>query len=143
MSATCPRARAWPLGLPAVVLASIGQTACGTGVSTSGFTGEKKAVAQRISDFKRDATAAEEQKVCQNDLAGAVRAQLKTAGSDCQTALKSQLGQIDTLELTIASIQVNGDTASAQVKSTWSGKTRASTLRLLKEGGAWRIAGLR
>jgi hypothetical protein len=99
-------------------------------------------VAQRISDFQADVTGSNEQKVCQNDFAAAVRSRLQTAGGGCPAALRHQLKQIDTLELTIKSIEVKGATASASVKSTWSGKSQNSTLRLVKEGSAWRIAAL-
>ena len=78
----------------------------------------------------------------ENDLAATVKTRLGTAGSGCQSALKHQLSQIDTLELTIKSIAVKGNAASAHVTSTWSGKSRESTLALVREGKAWRIAAL-
>jgi Putative lumazine-binding len=131
-----------PLAIAATALAALTLAACGAQVSTTGYKGEDKAVAQRVADFQTDATASDEQKVCENDLAAAVKARLKTAGSDCQSALKHQLSQIDTLELTIKSIAVKGNTALARVKSTWSGKSRESTLALVREGSAWRISGL-
>ncbi len=132
-----------PLALAATALCALGLAACGATVSTEGYKGEAKAVAQRVSDFQGDATASDEQKVCENDLAAVVKARLRAAGSDCEAALKHQLTQIDTLELTIKSIAVKGNTASARVKSTWSGKSRESTLALVKEGKSWRIAALR
>jgi hypothetical protein len=125
--------------LAATALSALALTACGTAVSTSGYKGEEKAVAQRVSDFQSDVTANEAQKVCENDLAVAVKARLKAAGSDCETALKNQLKQVDTPELTIQAIAVKGDTAQARVRSTWSGKTAESTLALVKEGSTWRI----
>jgi len=131
-----------PLALAAMALSALALSACGATVSTSGYKGEGKAVAQRVSDFQSDATASDEKKVCENDLAAAVRTRLQAAGSSCQRALKHQLTQIDTLELTIKSIAVKGTTASARVKSTWSGKSKESTLALVKEGSAWRIAAL-
>ena len=57
-------------------------------------------------------------------------------------ALKNQLGAIDNYELTVESIAVHGTSATARVKSTWSGKRRTTTMGLVKEGGAWRIATL-
>jgi hypothetical protein len=126
----------------AAALAALSLTACATTVSTSGYKGEEKAVAQRVSDFQADATASDEKKVCENDLAAAVKTRLRTGGSDCKSALKHQLSQIDTLELKLKSIAVKGRSASARVTSTWSGKSRESTLALVKEGGAWRIAAL-
>jgi hypothetical protein len=130
------------LALAATALSAVVLTACGATVSTSGYKGEEKAVAQRVSDFQSDVTASEARKVCENDLAASVRARLKTAGSDCESALKGQLKQIDVPELTLRSIEVKGDAAKARVRSTWSGKTAESTLMLVKEGSNWRIATL-
>jgi putative lumazine-binding protein len=131
-----------PLAIAAMALSALVLAACGTTVSTSGYKGEQGAVAQRVSEFQSDASSSEEKKVCENDLATAVKARLGTAGNTCQSALKHQLSQIDTLELKIKSIAVKGNTALAHVTSTWSGKTRESTLALVKEGNAWRVAAL-
>jgi hypothetical protein len=142
-SAISPKRRARLLAVPAALLAATSLAACGAAaVSTSSFTGDKKAVAQRISDFQTDATAADHKKICQNDLAATVKAKLQAAGSDCESELKSQLAQIDILELTIESIELSGNKASATIKSTWSGKSRRSTMELTKEGSAWKISGL-
>jgi len=131
------------LSLAALLLAALALAACGaTEVSTSGYSGEAQAVAARVASLQSDATASDQKKMCENDLAASVRASLRTAGGDCESALKSQLSQIDTLELKIKSIEVKGRAAKARVQSTWSGKTRESTLALVKEGGAWRIVGL-
>lgn len=124
------------------VLATLALSACGAGVSTSGYKGESKAVAQRIADFQKDAAAVKQQNVCGNDLASSVKAKLKAAGGDCQSVLKEQLKQIDNVELEVESVAVTGTTATARVKSTWSGKSRLSTLALVKENGSWRIAAL-
>lgn len=123
--------------LPSVVLG-----ACGSAVTTSGFKGEAHAVAQRISDLQSDISAASEQNICEKDFSRAARARLSTAGNTCKAALKRQLGSIDDYELTIEKIAVSATTATAQVRSTWSGKLRNSTLKLVKEGGAWRVEGV-
>jgi hypothetical protein len=127
------------LAASAMALVAVGLAACGSTVSTSSFTGEEKAVAQRISELQSDATASDEKKVCQNDLAASVEAKLKTAGSDCEAALKHQLTQIDILEMKVESVRVSGKTASAVVESTWSGKGHKSTVILVKESGSWKI----
>ncbi len=123
-------------------LLALGLTACGGAVSTSGFKGEAHAVAQRISDLQSNVTAANEQKVCEEDFSSAVRARLSTGGSTCKQALKRQLGSIDGYELTVKQIAVRGATATATVQSTWSGKLRLATLELVREGRSWRISGL-
>jgi hypothetical protein len=127
--------------LIAVPLLALGIAACGSTVSTSNFKGEAHAVAQRISDLQTDVSAASEQKVCNEDFSRAARARLSTAGATCKQALKRQLGSIDSYELTVEKVAVSGATATASVKSVWSGKTRITTLALVKEDGAWRIAG--
>jgi hypothetical protein len=124
-----------------VSLLAAGLMSCGSTVSTGKFKGESKAVAERIADFQSDVTATNEQKLCARDLASAVRARLRAAGSDCQQALKNQLGAIGEYELAVEKIAIHGATATAVAKSTWSGKQRLSTLLLVKEGGAWRITG--
>jgi hypothetical protein len=138
-----PAATKPTMALAAMTLATLAATACGmTTVSTGSFKGEQKAVAQRISNFQSDATGLNEQKVCHNDLASVVLARLKAAGGKCESALKTQLGEVDVFELKVESIALTGATASARVKSTWSGKSRFSTMRLVREGGAWKISGL-
>ncbi len=132
-----------PMTFAITALAALTVTACGTStVSTGNFSGEAKAVAQRISNFQSDATALNEQKLCQNDLASVVLARLRAAGGKCEPALKTQLGEVDVFELKVESIVVTGAKASALVKSTWSGKSVLSKLQLVKEGGAWKIAAL-
>ncbi len=126
------------LGLPL----ALGIQACGETASTSGFSGEKHAVAQTIVNFQSDVSAREQKKLCQNDLAASVTAHFAHNGG-CQAALKNQLLQIDAPGLTIESISLNGDRAGAKVKSTYSGKSAVSTLQLVKEGGRWKIAATR
>ncbi len=123
-------------------LLATGIAACGSTVSTGSYKGESQKVAQRISDFQSDAAAGEAQKLCGKDLASAVQARLRAAGGNCVQALKNQLGAIDAYELTVKSIAVHGASATASVKSTWSGKPRTSTMRLVKEGGSWKITAL-
>jgi hypothetical protein len=113
---------------------------CGETVSTASFKGESRNVAQTISDFQSDVTARDQKKLCQRDLAASVTDRLTRSGGSCQAALKNQLLQIDATDLTIQSIATSGKRATAQVKSTYSGKNRVSTLALVKEGGRWKIS---
>jgi Domain of unknown function (DUF4878) len=119
-----------------------GLAACGSTVSTGAFKGESHAVAQRISDYQTDVGTGSEKKVCDEDLSATVRTQLGAASGGCEEALKHQFGAIDDYEATVEQVTVHGATATALVKSTWSGKPQVTTLTLVKEGGKWRIAGL-
>jgi hypothetical protein len=127
------------LALPALALAGCG--AAGT-TATSSFSGAKREVAQTIADFQSDSSSAEEKKVCANDLAAGLVSRLGGKGG-CEEAIKRQLDQTDDLEVAIESVDVaaSGKTATATVRSIHEGKTRASGLSFVKEGGKWRIAG--
>jgi hypothetical protein len=126
------------------VLLVVGLSACATTVSTSAYKGEAKDVAQTIKNLQSDVTAGEEKKVCQNDLASSVVKSLSSAKGGCQRAIKDQLAEIASFEVNIQSIQVTSPakSATARVKSKYSGKNRISTISLVKEGAKWKIAKL-
>jgi hypothetical protein len=132
--------RQFAAGLSALALA-LGIAACGETASTSGFKGESHNVAQTVSNLQADATAGDQKKLCENDLAATLTVRLRSAGG-CQTVMKNQLAEIDALNMTIESIAVNGARATARVKSTYSGKSRLATLTLVKEGSHWKISGI-
>ncbi|HEY5262023.1 MAG TPA: hypothetical protein VIJ33_07905 [Solirubrobacteraceae bacterium] len=128
------------VGLSALALAG-GLAACGETASTSNFKGESHNVAQTVSNFENDATSLDQKKVCEDDLATMLTARLRSAGG-CQAVLKTQLREIDALTMSIESISVTGTKASAHVKSTYSGKSRVTTLLLVREGSKWKVSGV-
>jgi hypothetical protein len=134
------------LALLCAPLLAFGVAACGSASSIGGFKGEDHAVATTISNLQTDATARDEGKLCKNDLAKAVVARLDLAKGGCEQAMKKQLAEIDSFELTVESVQVSASasppTASAHVKNVRSGKTRLSTVSLVKEAGKWKISSL-
>jgi hypothetical protein len=134
-----------PLTLICLSASTLALAACArtSSTSTSGFTGVKREVAQAIADFQSNANSSEEKKICAQSLDAAIVRRLGGA-KGCESAIKTQLGEIDSLELSVESIAVtaHGGTASAQVKSIDEGKSRASTMLLVKQGGSWRISGL-
>ncbi len=133
-----------PLAASCLALLAAGLTGCASTVSTSAFKGEEHEVAQTVSDLQSDATTGEVKKVCSDDLDNALVARLGGVKA-CEAAIKSQLGETDNLELSVESVKLSSaggrHTASAEVKSTYAGKTAPSTLLLVKEGGKWKISG--
>jgi copper chaperone CopZ len=129
--------------LCALLLAS-GVAACGatTSVSTSAFNGEQQKVAQTVAHLQSHATALEAKKICGEDLAAALLATLNAAPGGCKQAIESQLKQIDSFEATVQSVQIDGATATASVKSVNAGKKSVQTLKLVREGGKWKISGV-
>lgn len=129
------------LTLLCVPLSAVALTACGSAVSTSSFSGAKHEVAQAISNLQADATAAEQKKVCADDLAAPVVARLG-GQKGCETAIKNQLAEVDSLEVSVQSVQIapGGASAIAHVKSEQSGKSKPGTVSLVKEGKAWKVS---
>jgi hypothetical protein len=130
-------------GLLCLSLLAVGLVACGNTVSTAGFKGEQHAIAQTISNLQSDATAAEQKKICASDLASAVVSRLGGI-TGCEAAIKSQLVEIDSLEVKVQSIALGagGASATSRVKSTYGGKSTYRTVTLVKEGGKWKVSGL-
>lgn len=127
--------------LCAPLLAST-MAACGaaTSVSTSAFKGEQQKVAQAVAHLQSHATALEAKKICGEDLAAARVAKLNAAPGRCKQAIESQLKQIDSFETTVQSVQINGATATARVKSVNGGKKAVQTVTLVREGGKWKVS---
>jgi hypothetical protein len=131
------------LPLLGAALLALGLTACGSQVSTGSFKGEQHQVAQAIANLQTDARAGDEQKVCANDLAASVVTRLNAAPGGCKRAIKDQLAQIDNFDVTVESVQITGTagkrTATAKVKSVYSGKSRIKTVTLVPEAGKWKL----
>jgi hypothetical protein len=132
-----------PLALLCLPLAALALAACGSTVSTSGFKGEQHEVAQTVSALQSEATTGEQKKICGELLSAGVVARLGGA-KGCEAAIKSQLAEIDNLQVSVQSVKVASGNASAtaDVSSIYEGKTRAGKLSLVKEGKHWKIAGL-
>jgi hypothetical protein len=130
------------LALPCAALLAVGLSACAKTVSTSGLKGEAKDAAETIKNLQTDVTAGDEKKVCANDLAKTLVRKLDASGGGCEKAVKGQLTEVDSFEVTVEAMQVSGANATAHVKSIYSGKSRKGTLSLFKEGGKWKISAL-
>jgi hypothetical protein len=130
------------LALACAALLAVSLSACAKAVSTAGLKGESKEAAEAIKNLQSDVTAGDEKKICQNDLAKALVSKLGTAEGGCEKAIKDQLTEVDSFEVTVESMQASGGKATAHVKSIYSGKSKLGTLTLLKEGSKWKISGL-
>jgi hypothetical protein len=139
-----------PIALLCWSLLAAGLAACGSTVATSSFKGEQHEVAQTVANLQADSTAGEAKKICANDLASGAVARLG-GSAGCEAAIKNALNQVDNLEVSVQSVALGTSakaahaparTASAKVRSIHSGKTKESTVFLVKEGGKWKISGL-
>jgi hypothetical protein len=131
------------LVLLCVPLLALGASACASTSTLSSFKGEEHAVAQVVSNLQSYGTAGEAQKICADLLSSAVTTRLHSSPGGCEHALKEQLSQVDTPEVTVEKVQIHGTTSStAEVKSTYAGKAKLTTVTLVKEDGAWKISKL-
>jgi hypothetical protein len=127
-------------------LAALALAGCGSTASTSGFSGEQHQVAQAIANLQSHVNGQEQQKICDNDLASEVVARLNASLGGCRRAIKEQLAEIDNSEVKVDSVQLGTGraqgTATAKVRTIYSGRTRASTVSLRKQGGKWKLAAI-
>jgi hypothetical protein len=143
MSSLRPMSLARPAALLCVPLLALGVSACAGTTSSNDYKGENHAVAAAIANLQTYATAGEAQKICSEVLASAVTARLDSQPGGCKRALKDQLSQVDTPTLTVQEVKPLGATgASAEVKSTYAGNSKVTTITLVKEDGAWKISKL-
>jgi copper chaperone CopZ len=138
--------RPLPVLLAAACAASLlaGCAAAPTSDSAKKFKGDQQAVAKVVDDLSTAATKSDGKRICTSILAPALAQRLPSGTRDCAKVIEDQLSDADAGALTIdvKSVQVSGDTATAKVQSTVSGKDAIQTLRFARDGRAWRIAGL-
>jgi hypothetical protein len=122
-------------------LCALAISACATSTSTSSFHGSDHAVAQTVANLQSDVTSGDQKKICANDLAATVVTKLGGA-KRCESAVKSQLTEIDSTDAVVESVHVTGNAATASVKSTFGGKKRLTNVALAKEGSKWKVSAL-
>lgn len=134
--------------LTAAVLAALLVAGCTTSSkdSTDDFKGEARQVAVAIEDYQDAARKGDEEEIC-NDLLDAqlVRAIERQAGGrkgSCPDRLSDSLRDVDTFEIDVEKVAVNGTRATATIKSEGRDKDRTDTITLVKGGtpARWRIA---
>jgi hypothetical protein len=91
-----------------------------------------------------EATAAKDyQQLCDKLLAPKLVGEVEQQGLPCEVALKQGLGEVKAPKLTIGQIDVKGDSATADVRSTAAGEAPSrDTLKLVRVNDAWYIASL-
>ncbi len=125
----------------ALLLAAAGlATGCGSASSNSAsdFTGIKKDVAKTVDDFESAARSSDEGKICRDLLAGSLIETLRSGGKTCNSAVSDALDDADTFKMTVKSVTVSGNTATAVVDSKE--KTANDTFQLANVGGRWKIS---
>jgi len=126
----------------ALLLAAAGlATGCGASSSNSAsdFSGVKKDIATTVDDLVSAAKKSDEVKICRDLLAPSLIATLRAANkSSCDTAVNDAIKDADTFDMTVKSVNVTGNTATAVVDSKHGSSN--DTFKLEKVGGQWKIS---
>jgi hypothetical protein len=116
---------------------ALGVAGCTTASTTSSkFTGAKAQVAQVVADLQQAGQRKDAQKICTQILSQDLVRQLSDAGTSCQVEMKKAVDDADDYNLTVQSVTVTGNRATAVVKRGSDGPT--ATFRFVREGGGWR-----
>ena len=123
----------------------VAASGCGTASedSSKDFKGEQAAVASAVEDLQEAGRDGDAGKICSKLLTKDVVARIKAAGArSCEKTLDDSLDDADTYELTVKKVAIDGNRATAVVKSEAGDEDRSDTLELVKEGGRWKLAAI-
>ena len=124
--------------LIALILGAVGVCGCGGGLS------DTEQVQATVDAFGRATAAKDYQRLCDDLLAPKLVSEVESAGLPCELALKQGLGDVSAPRLTIGTIRVKGDSATADVQSSAQGEEPSrDTLQLVRVDDSWRIASLK
>ena len=124
-----------------LALLAAGCTQAGSsGDSASTFNGQQHDVATTVEDLQSAGAKHDEGQVCSQLLAKQFVDTLDAAPGGCQAKVKAALKDTDTFDLTVEAVTINGDKATARVKTENGAKDKTTTLQLVKEGGRWKIS---
>src|SRR4051794_6177126 len=119
------------------LLAGVALAGCGSGPT------DEEQVRDTVNAFSKATAAKDYDKLCKQLLAPKLLEQVEQAGLPCEVALSRGLGEVKEPRVTIGQITVDGDSATADIRTSAKGEQPSrDTLKLSKIGGRWRIASL-
>jgi hypothetical protein len=96
-----------------------------------------------VSDFGRATADKDYATMCDRLLAPELIEDVTQAGLSCQRALKQGLDQVRDPRLTIGTVKIDGDSATAEIRTSAAGEEPSKdTLKLVKINGTWKISSL-
>jgi hypothetical protein len=112
------------------------------GCGDRGPTPEQQ-VRTTVSDFGRATADKDYKTLCDRILAPKLIEDVTSIGLSCEAALKRGLGNVEDPRLTIGRVEIDGDQASAEIRSSAAGQEPSKdTLKLVKVNGTWKISSL-
>jgi hypothetical protein len=124
-----------------VLLLALVLAGCGAANDSAGdFEGAERDVARAIEDLEEAAQEDEPERICRGLLARELFDTI-TARGDCAQIIQKALDSTDTFALTVESVRVTGDRATARVETGLEEET-IEIVELVREDRAWKISGL-
>jgi hypothetical protein len=112
------------------------------GCGDAGPTPEEQ-VRTTVSEFGRATAAKDYATLCDRLLAPQLVEDVTAIGLPCEAALRRGLDRVREPRLTIGRVRIDGDQASAEIRSSAAGeKPSKDTLRLVNINGTWKISSL-
>jgi outer membrane lipoprotein SlyB len=133
----------WALILAATAAFAVaGCTSQSSSNDSSGkFRGDQRLVANTVEDFESAASKGDQDRICRDLLAKALVDTFAEHGGTCESAVDGALKDTDSFNLTVESVSINGQQATARVKADRGKESdQLSTLTLVKQGTGWRIS---
>ena len=112
------------------------------GCGESGPTPEEQ-VRSTVAEFGRATAAKDYTALCDHILAPELIEEVESIGLPCERALRQGLGEVEDPRLTIGTIKIDDDKASAEVRTSAAGEQPSQdTLELVNLDGVWKISSL-
>jgi hypothetical protein len=128
-----------PVRRPLAALLALAGLLCACG----GGPSDTDRVHTVVAAFGQATADKDYQRLCDQLLAPKLVGEVEQQGLPCEVALKQGLGEVKAPKLTIGQIEVKGDAATADVRSTAAGEEPSrDTLKLVRVNDAWYIASL-
>ena len=125
----------------AVVLALAGCDGDGADQERPRLTGLEREVAAVVEALEEATARRDYARICRDLFSARVRRQ--AGGEDCERGLRAGADDLREPSLTVRSVAVEGDAATARVIASAQGERPASdTIRLVREEGGFRLAAL-
>ena len=104
---------------------------------------DEQQIRSTLAEFGRATAARDYRALCSRVLAPALIGSVTKAGLTCELALQKGLEGLEDPHLTVGTIAVTDDSATAEVRTSAAGQAPSQdTLELVRLGDGWRIASL-
>ena len=123
---------------------ALGMTGCGGAARDSAqeFKGEEGKVAAVIEQIEKAAREDKPDVVCDRLLTAARLKLVQDLGTNCKTGVKDAFKDADSFDITVESVTIKGDAATAKVTSGRGSNKKSDTLELKRVGTAWKVDSL-